>query len=157
MEEWIFNTYKSFCFQITDNIVFKQNKKVTYNKNEKKEYSDLILLSFFKLKETEIIAECQYCGAPLNNAFLHLNTISKKGLHFCPHNYLVYRKIEKDFPLIDDCYVDASAPIENKYIYEEYLKRYFDELKRFLELDEIKKILNTDYWIEVPIDWGPYK
>jgi|GEM_PF-4081947 len=39
----------------------------------------------------------------------------------------------------------------------ESIEKYFSKIRETINTKEIQKILNTDYWIDVPIDWGPYK
>ncbi len=156
MEPWIFEKYKLYCYGIADNISFEQNEILHYNEKDKCNSKNYILRAVIDLGRSQLITKCECCESP-PNVYLWFSRIIKNGISFRPHNYLVYRNIKQDFHIIDDCYSDNSVSIENVSIYEESLTNYFNELKKFLELEEIQKILYTDYWIDVPIDWGPYK
>lgn len=39
----------------------------------------------------------------------------------------------------------------------ESVDKYLLEISEIVKNKEMQKILYTDYWIDVPIDWGPYK
>lgn len=40
---------------------------------------------------------------------------------------------------------------------EAYLLEYFSFLNNVFREEDIRKILNSDFWLDVPIDWRPYK
>jgi hypothetical protein len=65
-------------------------------------------------------------------------------------DYLAIRPIEFDKTLF-------YQHIDN---YEDMLgvsKKMFKELKKLIATEEMQKLLNTDYEIDVPRDWSPYK
>ncbi len=156
MEPWIFEKYKLLCYKIADNISFEQEKEIHNNENDKCEYKNYILKTVFDFRKSQLTTKCEY-SEKSKKVYLWFSRITKNNFFIRPHNYLAYRNIKQKFRIIDDCYSDNAVSTENESIYEENLKAYFKQLKKFIELDEIQKILNTDYWIDVPIDWGPYK
>jgi len=67
-------------------------------------------------------------------------------------DYLALRgnKLEFDRSLFWNELNDYSEAIEIS-------KKMFAELKKLIATEEMQKLLNTDYKIDVPRDWSPYK
>ncbi len=71
-------------------------------------------------------------------------------MHFRLRDYTAFRKISYDEKM-------GSRQIKN---YEEGIqaaKDYFEFVKEILLTEEMQKFLFTDYWINVPINYAPYK
>jgi len=66
-------------------------------------------------------------------------------------DYTTFRKIPFDFPQL------IWKPVKNYEEGEQAAKKLFEYVKEILLLDEMQKILFTDYWVNVPIDYSPYK
>lgn len=72
------------------------------------------------------------------------------------YNYLKYRGFMKERVEFDKYRIFGNINSSNEEI-KEKLNNYLEVLLSVLKIDEIKKLLHTDYWIKVPFDykdWG---
>lgn len=75
---------------------------------------------------------------------------NKGNYGFPLDDYLTYRNIDFDRRLL---FIHLAN-------YEEMLEvsnKFFQELKKLIAIDEMQKLLYTDYKVDVPRDWSPYK
>lgn len=69
---------------------------------------------------------------------------------FALTDYLGFRPVEFDKNLL-------FHHLENYEDVIEVSKQLFEELKKLIATEEMQKLLYTDYKIDVPRDWSPYK
>ena len=72
------------------------------------------------------------------------------------YNYLKYRGLIKEKAEFDKYRIFGNINSSKEEINEK-LHNYFEVLLSVLKIDEVDKLIHTDYWIEVPVDykeWG---
>ncbi len=75
---------------------------------------------------------------------------NNSNYNFVLTDYLTYRNIEFDR-------TPFYRHLDNYEDMIEESKKIFVELKKLIITEEMQKLLNTDYKIDVPRDWSPYK
>lgn len=77
-----------------------------------------------------------------------VGSIENDGKYIDMMEYLNYRNLRSWNNILGFCNQDTLQP---------HLDNYLKELNEVLKLEEVQKLLYTDYWIEIPIDMWPYK
>jgi hypothetical protein len=81
------------------------------------------------------------------------NNVKRKSFRlkdYCKfRNIMFLEKFEKGQQIL--------SIIDNWVEVESYLIEYLSFIKNVINQDEMQKILFTEYWTNVPIDWSPYK
>lgn len=75
-------------------------------------------------------------------------SIEKEGNYIDIMEYLKYRKLRN---------WDNLLGFSNQNTLQPHLDIYLKELNEVLKIEEVQKLLYTDYWIDIPIDMWPYK
>ena len=75
-------------------------------------------------------------------------SIESKGKYIDIMEYLKYRKLRSWNNILGFCNQNTLQP---------HLDNYLKELNEIFKIEEVQKLLYTDYWIDIPIDMWPYK
>lgn len=131
------NEYSSFTSKFPTTVT-----KLVYTSHQNKSIE--IRPSISKHPKCNILFTCSVM-------FKNNNEGKEYSRDFSIKDYTTFRNIP--FNEIDLCW----KMVDN---YEEGIvvaKTFFEYLKTIINSEEIQKILFTDYWIMVPIDYSPYK
>ena len=146
IEEIVSNTFRSY---IINNIKYNANKDISsiYLYIELKTHNNKTILLSFVERNTDGI----FIWPPHIN-YEDLQTHSTIILY----NYLKYRGLIKEKAEFDKYRILGNINSSNEEINEK-LHNYLEVLLSVLKIDEVEKLIHTDYWIEVPFDykdWG---
>ncbi|MEN9918209.1 MAG: hypothetical protein RL662_645 [Bacteroidota bacterium] len=132
------------------NLLDKEYLDCHYNDN----YSMYIYIRYSNLKIIQVRFYSGYIGEKptlINNISLEIINQDKKDINI--KDYCTFRNIPYDKQRYGHSYRVGIDP----RTLDQYIEEYLSFAKSILELDEMQKILYTDYWIDVPIDYSPYK
>lgn len=114
---------------------------------DKSHYSYTIVL-FYNLDEIRKFS-LNFSYDPLNEKYFGLwSHIRNKEKYISMMEYLKYRKLRS---------WDNLLGFSNQNTLQPHLDIYLKELNEVLKIEEVQKLLYTDYWIDIPIDMWPYK
>jgi len=71
-------------------------------------------------------------------------------------DYCTFRKIHFPEKFESGLTIEEKEKISFSEI-EPFLKEYFQFIKNIISIEEVKKMLYSEYWTNVPIDYSPYK
>lgn len=137
----------NYCINISFRAELKKNflTEISYISSNNKEIKITYQMFFHPQKVLLFLCDI---------AFENRNYISqdkgycRKG--FSLKDYTTFRKLTFNENLV-------WHQINNYEEGEQLAKQLFEYVKEILLLDEMQKILFTDYWVNVPIDYSPYK
>jgi hypothetical protein len=141
-EELLFKHLKKYVYQFADEIEVKFGSE-----NEQLSWVDIVFINLNNDKKINISFSngLNYEGKKVNGFRFF---ISRKDILFSINDYCKFKRIHN--PLSENFYFEATE-IENK------IEIFISECIEFLKIEEINKILFTDFWLDVPPDFSPYK
>ncbi len=161
----VFHTLKQIIIE-SEKIVMPvfENNMVKYNiefENWDEKNNYLLTISYTtKNNKTFVLEQCHLFQHPQGGLMFVCNDDIKNNnpvpdenyhrMHFMLRDYTAFRNISYDEKMV-------WRQIKN---YEEGIqaaKDYFEFVKEILLTEEMQKFLFTDYWINVPINYAPYK
>lgn len=152
-----------------DYILFLE-KIINLSKNEFNQYN--IRTSEYKEKKRstgEILGYGVYIYISSSASFMKVKifpffTISENKIFSIDVEFIIHKSTRvfslKDYTAYRNIPFDSSHTINWLDKYEDSIDislQFFKKLQKILDLEEMQKLLNTDYKIDVPIDYSPYK
>jgi len=154
----------NYLSKILDNIYKRKFIYIDFEKSDNYKLdsygNDFIFSS--SLREIKIIVNINYnkkervWGIGVDFWIKNLKPKEDERENFRLKDYCTFRKIH--FP---ERFESGFAIDENENIcfsvIEPFLKEYFQFIKKIISIEEVKKMLYSEYWTNVPIDYSPYK
>jgi hypothetical protein len=159
IEDIIYKEFKSYIIEFA--LKYTVEKNLFFNEDGSKHSDDEFFLKYLlsnPLMDKNIEIQITYTKHSKNyylNKDFWIENINTNSAHyrnkFRLKDYCTFRKIT--FPKE----LELGFCISNEDELNLYIIKYISFIKDVLAIEEMQKILFSDYWINVPIDYSPYK